>query len=248
MDTIAHFRKYIDELKTGNTPLEFNLNEFSNVPKMTSRVIYAFDYAAGKMIFASGFDTVLGYPEKTIIDPAFIIGFVHPDDQAIVANLSQKALEYSSRIFSHGVKPWQGHLSLDYRVKKFDGTYVRVVRESVVLALNNFGHPTATLSVMTNIDHIKSKGDVCAKMFGPKADLVPLHSILDSQGKVSNLLSRREVQVLQHLGIGMQSTEIAEKLFISKHTVNNHRKNMLRKTGLKNTPELIRYGLDNGLL
>ena len=248
MGASEHFRAYIQELEQGESITDFSALDLGKLPEIASKVIYAYDYHAGKMLFTSGFDHVLGYPSETVIDPAFIIGFVHPDDQPIVANLSQKSLEYSARIFKTGVKPWQGHLSLDYRIRRAGGQYIRVLRESVVLAVTDKGLPVSTLSIMTDIDHIKHDGNICAKMFGPEAKLVPIHSILESQNKYSDVLSRREIEILQHLGLGMPSFEIAEKLFLSTHTVNNHRKNMLRKTGLKNTADLVRFGLENGLV
>lgn len=61
-------------------------------------------------------------------------------------------------------------------------------------------------------------------------------------------LSKREVQVLRLVSKGVSSQLIAEELFLSRHTVYNHRKNMLRKTGLKNSAELIRYGMLKGLI
>ncbi|MFT5278770.1 MAG: DNA-binding CsgD family transcriptional regulator [Bacteroidia bacterium] len=61
-------------------------------------------------------------------------------------------------------------------------------------------------------------------------------------------LSKREVQVLVLVSKGVSSQHIADALFLSRNTVYNHRKNMLRKTGLKNSAELIRYGMLTGLI
>ncbi len=54
-------------------------------------------------------------------------------------------------------------------------------------------------------------------------------------------LSRREIEVVGLLMQGLSSEEIGEKLFISFETVKSHRKNILEKTGAKNTVELINY-------
>ncbi|MBO6537414.1 MAG: response regulator transcription factor [Balneolaceae bacterium] len=55
----------------------------------------------------------------------------------------------------------------------------------------------------------------------------------------------REREVLGLLVDGLTSTEIADKLFISPRTVDKHRTNLLKKLGLKNTPALVRYALEN---
>lgn len=61
-------------------------------------------------------------------------------------------------------------------------------------------------------------------------------------------LSDREVHVLTLLSIGHSSTKIGEQLFISRETVNSHRKNMRRKLKVSNTASLIRAGFEHGIL
>jgi two-component system nitrate/nitrite response regulator NarL len=60
--------------------------------------------------------------------------------------------------------------------------------------------------------------------------------------------SKREVEILKLLSEELTSQEIADKLFISFHTVESHRKNMLMKAGVKNTAGLIRYGINIGII
>jgi DNA-binding NarL/FixJ family response regulator len=54
-------------------------------------------------------------------------------------------------------------------------------------------------------------------------------------------LSLREIEVLGLIMLGCTNIVIAEKLFISFETVKSHRKNILAKTGAKNTAALINY-------
>jgi DNA-binding NarL/FixJ family response regulator len=54
-------------------------------------------------------------------------------------------------------------------------------------------------------------------------------------------LSAREIEIIGWLMQGLTNNEIAEKLFICFETVKSHRKNILMKTGAKNTAELINY-------
>lgn len=54
-------------------------------------------------------------------------------------------------------------------------------------------------------------------------------------------LSIREIEVLALIMQGLTNHDIAEKLFISYETVRSHRKNILEKTGAKNTASLIHY-------
>lgn len=54
-------------------------------------------------------------------------------------------------------------------------------------------------------------------------------------------LSKREFEIIRLLAKGLNSKAIAEELFISRHTVDTYRRNILEKTGCKNTAELIMY-------
>jgi DNA-binding CsgD family transcriptional regulator len=61
------------------------------------------------------------------------------------------------------------------------------------------------------------------------------------------LLSDREKGVIQLIAGGNSDKKIAEILGISIHTSKTHRKNILRKIGLKNSSSLIKYAVENGL-
>lgn len=58
-------------------------------------------------------------------------------------------------------------------------------------------------------------------------------------------LTQRENQIVKLFTEGFASKEIAEKLFLSNHTVNTHRKNILKKLKIKSTTELILYAIKN---
>lgn len=69
------------------------------------------------------------------------------------------------------------------------------------------------------------------------------------QKKVSHsLLSERELEVLPLICEGLKNKEIANKLFISERTVENHRKNIFVKTHSKNAFGLIVFSIKNGLI
>jgi len=63
-----------------------------------------------------------------------------------------------------------------------------------------------------------------------------------------NIFSDREFEIIKLVHQGLDSEQIAEKLFLSKHTVNTHRKNILDKTGKGHISELIYDLLERGLL
>jgi DNA-binding NarL/FixJ family response regulator len=61
-------------------------------------------------------------------------------------------------------------------------------------------------------------------------------------------LTSREQEIMVLMAEGLPSKKIAEKLFISPKTVENHRSNILRKLYLHSTIELIRYAARLGII
>ncbi len=61
-------------------------------------------------------------------------------------------------------------------------------------------------------------------------------------------LSPREREVLQLATEGFVNAEIAEKLFISPRTAETHRTNLMRKLGLQNQTDLVRFAIRKGLI
>ncbi len=61
-------------------------------------------------------------------------------------------------------------------------------------------------------------------------------------------LTPREQEIMRLLAEGLSAKEIAEKLFISPKTVENHRAKIMNKLGLHSTMELVRYAAKLGLI
>lgn len=61
-------------------------------------------------------------------------------------------------------------------------------------------------------------------------------------------LSARELEILVAVCQGLSNQEIADRLFISKRTVDKHRANILEKTGCRNTAHLVAYAIKQGLV
>ena len=69
----------------------------------------------------------------------------------------------------------------------------------------------------------------------------------ESRGAYPDSLSEREVEVLRLISQGLSNTVIGERLFISPHTVANHVRNILEKTGTANRTEAAAYAIRRGL-
>jgi two-component system response regulator NreC len=58
------------------------------------------------------------------------------------------------------------------------------------------------------------------------------------------VLSNRELEILTLIAEGFTSNEIADKIIISKRTVDNHRSNIMNKLELTSLPELLKYAIE----
>ncbi|MGJ3248950.1 MAG: helix-turn-helix domain-containing protein [Elainellaceae cyanobacterium] len=67
-----------------------------------------------------------------------------------------------------------------------------------------------------------------------------------SETEASSVLSERELQIVELVTAGLTNQEIAEKLEISKRTVDNHISNILTKTATGNRVALVRWALQWG--
>ena len=62
------------------------------------------------------------------------------------------------------------------------------------------------------------------------------------------VLSERENEIIVLIAEGHTNEIIAEQLFLSKHTVNTHRKNIMAKLGVKNTAGIVMYAVKTDLV
>ncbi|PCJ63965.1 MAG: hypothetical protein COA58_15155 [Bacteroidetes bacterium] len=115
--------------------------------------------------------------------------------------------------------------------------------------------------IMPNIDGFFNKSDDISMLktaiqsvqngdlyFSPSVKDVFFNNLIARNNGNTFDLTRRELDVLSNLEKGHSNQEIAEILFISPHTVDNHRTNLLKKTSSRNTAELISFCYKNGVL
>jgi len=72
--------------------------------------------------------------------------------------------------------------------------------------------------------------------------------LLGKQAPSAEPLSGREIEVLKLIAMAKSNREIAETLFISVRTVESHRATILKKLKLKNTADLVKYGMQKGYI
>ncbi|WP_426293350.1 LuxR C-terminal-related transcriptional regulator [Dyadobacter endophyticus] len=187
-----------------------------------------------------------GFPIDSYISigPKFQDSIKHPEDRTHSRSLLRQVwhvlgdippLSRSNFKFSH-----------DYRIVKPDGKIIRILEQNSVFQQDPAGNITHLLGVCNDITEWKKTG----------SQLASLSSIIDKQCflfvadpvKSDAILSRRELEILKLISEGHSSKFIADKLFISFHTVNTHRQKMIEKTKTRNASGLVQFAICNGLI
>jgi DNA-binding NarL/FixJ family response regulator len=75
-----------------------------------------------------------------------------------------------------------------------------------------------------------------------------LDHLQNQKPKAKISLTSREIEILELISKGYSNQEIADRLYLSIHTVDGHRRNLISKTGVKNTASLVSYAIKNQLI
>lgn len=192
---------------------------------------------------------VLGYDPDIFKSMEKIYSLIHPEDHDFVLAFSEKTIKYSRdpRVKPLLLKdPFKITFSIDFRMKKSEGKYIRVNRLTSCLNLDRQGNAVYAIALYTDIDHLKKSNNISYSWTGDDIGAFSVDDITNPDP--SSIFSHREIDVLKCLAAGMKGKEIACNLDVSEHTVISHRKNMLQKSKAKNTAELVIFAVNNGLI
>lgn len=113
-----------------------------------------------------------------------------------------------------------------------------------------FGRDTSSEEFLYGLSQVE-EGKIFVSDDAKSALLNFMCNIDEEDEKKHNLaedLTAREKDVLLLICEGLRSKEIAEKLFISAHTVESHRRNMMLKFNLNSSSKLMKFALENKLV
>jgi len=168
-------------------------------------------------------------PDLVLVDMSL------PDQSGI--ELTRDILKFSSEIRILIVSM---HSKVDYIVKAFQvGATGYLVKESAAdMLLEGMDHVLRGDYYMDT----KVSQTVVRKLVG-----IPKHETLKAVDSYDSL-TPREQEIMVLLAEGMSTSQIADKLFISPKTAENHRSSIMRKLQIHSTIELVRYAAKIGLI
>ncbi len=175
------------------------------------------------------------------------LSHIHPDDLTVFLNFENTAVEFFSQLAPDQVLRYK--VSYDYRIRRADGQYIRILHQLVAIQTGNDGSVLRTLGVHTDISELKKDPKPTLSFI----DLDEKESFIDIKPQTTftpskSALTPREKEILKALIAGYPSKQIAGLFNITKETVDRHRKNMLAKTGVKSSAELVGKAIREGWL
>jgi DNA-binding CsgD family transcriptional regulator len=205
-----------------------------------NRPTYILDLFKSDFLFVSErYLHLLGFSKNTHIDFNFFIDALHPDDYWITTDAP---FDYLTFLENKTIKErLQFKLITDFRLRMPTGEYVRVIEQMIVLQTDSNGNPWLVMAICDLSPNQNLNTHSSGKIVSTIDDVM-VKAIGESKlQNPAQKLTNREKEILKLISKGYASKQIAHQLQISINTVNNHRRNILIKTGCQNTFEAIKY-------
>ena len=187
-----------------------------------------------------GFD-----PENTTFND--VLGAIHPEDLSFVV----KAEDFLTKFFNKNIareKLLTYKISYSHRARLANGEYALFNHQALMLTMDDNGGYGKSLNIHTRIDHLSNFNTYKISLIGLNGEPSFMNLSLDEENKKNNEFSKREIDIIKLIGSGLNTAEIAKKLFISPLTVKKHRNNILTKSDSKNMAELIKNCILQGII
>ena len=178
------------------------------------------------------------------INPGHYTHLVHPDDEERLGQARSRVYKMEKAIF----QAQKGSVLTSYnlRIRNAKGNYIEVFVQDYMFYSPIPHKAVFLIQVITDIAWYKMKKDRFHLYAGNDLSLFrfPDRELLE----IGPGLSYREFEIIRLIAAGLGSKEIADKLFLSVHTVNTHRSNILGKTGRSQISDVIYEFKEKGLL
>lgn len=242
------FHKFIETYSTNgfnginnNDPL---MIEMEQMMERNNQYFFIGDVLQGKVLFTSkkSIDIIGVNPDE--LTPYHGVEATHPNEVYRNTNGWAKLIGLANHIFA--AKNGNSLLSVNMKLLNPKGTYSEILFQCY-LFYGEIPHKTVyDLQIHTNIDKFKMRKNGFHYYIGNDLSLFkyPDEKLL----QLGNIYTKREFEIIKLIEAGMNSEEIAEKLFLSHYTVNAHRANILKKSGKTNISELIFELMEKGML
>jgi len=164
---------------------------------------------------------------------------IHPEDLEKWLKALNELMEFTLEHIDDKDRN-RANYTWNYRFKNSDDKYVNIIQNTTPLAFDNTGKPIIGLAHYTVLhEDLKIDISASAKLLNKNNEYETVFFSSYSQKLLSAGISHRERDVIRLLVQDLSSKEISNRLNISPHTVDTHRRNILKKLNISSTGELV---------
>lgn len=167
--------------------------------------------------------------------------------------ITKGGVKYFEYLFSRPAED-RKYIKVNYtfELKRKDGRRFQCINQSIPVLFNDDMEPIYFLNIITDISLIKTDKNVLHYIID-SSDIqnikrIDINVAINLPINDDELISKAEKRVLRLIADGLSSKQIASELFLSQHTINTHRRNMLEKLNCTSSSEMIKKGILNGWL
>lgn len=177
-----------------------------------------------------------------------VIDLIHPEDIEFVREAENWTLVKMKELgYEHQLNLKNGYC---FRMKVADGTYQLFHHQAIHTQKDSLGRLIQAINIHTNIHHITQRNNYVATIsgIGERKDFHQFHFQPKEPYKLTERLTKRELEVTIMVSKGYSDREISELMNNSIHTIRTHRRNILKKTMTKNGSELVKKCIELGYI
>jgi hypothetical protein len=181
-------------------------------------------------------------PEE--LNPGHFTQIIHPEDEDKLGWARTQIFKLEKEIFMD--KKGSGIMAYSFKLRNPVGAYNNFLIQDYLFFSPIPYKVVFLVQIYSNIDWYKIRKQKFNRYLG--RDLSRFRFPDEELLNMGSGFSDREMEILKLIESGLGSKEIADKLFLSVHTVNTHRRNILEKSGKAQISDLIYELMEKGVL
>ena len=229
-----------------NTPANLDSEEAKfykkNIPKYPDEGIYIYNFRLGKMIYADGWEDVIGKPsnELGMVD---VIDFTAPKFVPFVEEVNDKALEFL-HIRSHDLTKYS--FSIEIKIKHKNDSEIPIFAWVSVHSCTKDGYLESIMGRFQINRGLRFGKVMRYAAYGPeKGEFI---NALDSSLFKALVISQKEREALALVAEGYALKQIAALLNVSQSAIEKRIKPLKKRYGVQSLPQLVYFAQQNFLL
>ena len=247
------YQKFDLDQKFNETELDYSIAEnfavtLRHFESMSRQCLWIFDYYRNNFYYLSEnteFFKEENYEEVVENGYDWFIRKTHPDDILYLLAIHKAVWEFLKNLPDNQLVTYF-KIAYIIRLRNAKGQYVSVSQQVKLAATDKHGNLWLSMGLFEKVTHeLAYIPYIENTQTGERTELSEI--VRSKQQLQAPELSDREIELLQYLADNLSQNEIAERMFISVHTLKNHRKNLYKKLHASDKQEAIKNAFYLGI-